>query len=117
MKQKIAIWLDDIRPVNQIFKQLATKADCNIVVATSFEVFKLQVEANIKKQNEIVYISFDHDLGEGPTGYDAAKWLCELILDNKLKTLPKYFVHSANPVGKSNILGYFKSFEKHLEQK
>lgn len=117
MKKKIAIWLDDVRPVNQIFEQLATKAGCHIIVATSFDEFKQQVQTCIKNKNEIVYISFDHDLGEGPTGYDATKWLCNLILDNKLKTLPKYFVHSANPVGKSNILGYFKSFEKHLEQK
>lgn len=57
------------------------------------------------------FISFDHDLGVDsnnillPSGYDFAKWLVEMDLEN-LYTFPKDFdfiVHSANPVGKNNI--------------
>lgn len=50
------------------------------------------------------HISFDHDLGEGKTGYDAAKFLVELDLDTKC--IPNNFnfnVHSANPIGAKNI--------------
>lgn len=58
-------------------------------------------------------ISFDHDLGTEKTGYDAAKWLCEYCWTNGLP-IPKWNVHSANPVGKENIVGVLKSFEKKL---
>ena len=56
-------------------------------------------------------ICFDHDLGEAESGFDCAKWLVEHCLDNKLR-LPKYNIQSANPVGKDNIDGLFKSFIK-----
>ena len=50
-----------------------------------------------KYKNEILYISFDHDLGEIKTGYDIAKYLVE----NEIKAY--YNIHSANPVGRFNI--------------
>jgi hypothetical protein len=80
-------------------------------------------------------ISFDHDLSrehinfyfengghENPpnpqetvfnekTGYDAAKWLCQYCLLNSIP-LPLWNVHSANPVGRDNIEGLLKNFEK-----
>lgn len=46
------------------------------------------------------------------TGYDCAKWIVEYCMDNNLK-LPLYNIQSANPVGKANIDGLFKSFLKH----
>lgn len=82
-------------------------------------------------------ISFDHDLArehtlyffdngghENPpnpldtnfkekTGYDAAKWLCDYCWTNGIP-LPKWNVHSANPVGSANISAVLKSFEKRL---
>ncbi len=51
------------------------------------------------------FISFDHDLGDGPTGYDLVKWIVEMDLDLDIK-IPVNFqfsVHSANPIGKKNI--------------
>lgn len=57
-------------------------------------------------------ISFDHDLGEGPTGYDALKWTIEKYLDGQLD-FPKdftYYVHSANPIGKKNIVSMMDNF-------
>ena len=51
------------------------------------------------------YISFDHDLGDGPTGYDFAKWLVERDLERP-GFIPAGFefnVHSANVVGRANI--------------
>ena len=73
------------------------------------------------------YVSFDHDLadiqydGKGKmsfsykehTGMDCAKWLVEYCADNELK-LPKYQVHSANPVGRENIEAYLRNASKHL---
>jgi hypothetical protein len=67
------------------------------------------------------FISFDHDLGIDennnllPSGYDFAKWLVESDMD-KNQNIPydfKYFVHSANPVGKENIQRYLNSYLKY----
>ena len=84
-------------------------------------------------------ISFDHDLADfhydykpedydnmtedemnmkfgsmEKTGLDCAKWLVEYCLDNGLN-IPDYFVHSANPLGKENIINYLENVKKHLE--
>jgi hypothetical protein len=60
-----------------------------------------------------VFISFDHDLGDQvPTGHDLAKWLVESDLD-KLINLPTDFsfnVHSANPVGRDNIISVLDGY-------
>lgn len=59
-------------------------------------------------------ISFDHDLGEQTkTGYDCAKWLCEYCWTNGLP-VPDWNVHSANPVGRDNIIQILESFQKKL---
>jgi hypothetical protein len=53
-------------------------------------------------------ISFDHDLGEDvPTGMDCAKW----IVDNGYRVV-NFNVHSANPVGKSNIEGLLNNWKQ-----
>ena len=47
-----------------------------------------------------------------PTGYDFAKWLVDMDMDNIYK-FPENFsfhVHSANPVGKANIEGYLNNY-------
>ena len=67
-------------------------------------------------------ISFDHDLAEihselnpqhEKTGYDCAKWLCEYCWTNGLP-IPDWNVHSANPVGRDNIVSILTSFKKKL---
>ena len=45
-----------------------------------------------------IYIDFDHDLGEGKTGYDVAKY----IVDNDVPMVG-YTIHSMNPIGAFNI--------------
>lgn len=82
-------------------------------------------------------ICFDHDLGlevafaarakgmskiksrglkkEELTGYDCAKWLVEYCIDHN-KKLPLYNIQSANPVGKANIDGVLKHYNKYYEQ-
>lgn len=75
-------------------------------------------------------ISFDHDLAldhyapaedvdynqwlleqhsKEKTGYDCAKFLANYCIEHKL-LLPKYLVHSMNPVGTENINKYLGSF-------
>ena len=49
-------------------------------------------------------IDFDHDLGEGKTGYDVAKWLVEYNYFGKFR------IHSMNPVGANNIRQLLKHY-------
>jgi hypothetical protein len=70
------------------------------------------------------HISFDHDLGKDAlTGYDLAKKLVEMDVEGDYVTFPRNFtynVHSANPVGRDNIIGlldgYFKFKEKECQK-
>jgi hypothetical protein len=81
-------------------------------------------------------VSFDHDLadihyevdfsdwndmtadqlGVEETGLDCAKWLVEYCLDSGF-SLPEYYVHSANPVGKKNIQMYLDNAKTHIFKK
>ena len=98
------LYLDDVRDL----------PDESFDLARSYEEAVLFV-----KENGIPpFISFDHDLGVDenekllPTGFDFAKWLVDMDMDNIYK-FPENFsfnVHSANPVGKANIEGYLKNY-------
>lgn len=61
------------------------------------------------------YISFDHDLGDENelSGFDIAKWMVNMDLNQKGMFIPQdfvYNVHSANPVGANNISGLFDNY-------
>lgn len=58
------------------------------------------------------FISFDHDLGDGETGFDFAKWLTDADMDGAIR-LPQDFdfvVHSQNPIGAKNIQSLLSSY-------
>ena len=70
----------------------------------------------VKQRGMPTDISFDHDLGEGPTGADFADWLIGCMLNKNWK-FPKgfdYYVHSQNPVGAANIRGKMDAALKHI---
>ena len=114
---KYKIYLDDVR----------TPIDKDWVVVRNYEEFVDKIN-EIGLEN-IELISLDHDLGDSAmsewlyrttknyqinydnitekTGYDCAKWFGEYCWDNGLP-VPKWNVHSANPVGKENIENYLK---------
>ncbi len=61
------------------------------------------------------FISFDHDLGGDDTAMNVVKWMVEQDLDTNGNFIPKnftFFVHSANPVGTSNLTGYLNAYLK-----
>lgn len=67
----------------------------------------------IEKHGVPILISFDHDLGDGPTGFDLAKWIVEKDLDEGVSFIPPdftYMVHSANPIGRGNICGLMDNY-------
>ena len=53
--------------------------------------------------DEIEYVFFDHDLGDGPSAMLAAKFLCAFYSDIEVSNRPIYYVHTANPVGSDNL--------------
>lgn len=98
------MFLDDIRVPQNDYD----------VIARSFEE-----AVNFVKQNGIpTFISFDHDLGSDSnnnvlkTGYDFAKWLVDMDIENIYK-FPENFtfdIHSANPIGRNNINAILKNY-------
>ena len=50
----------------------------------------------------VAMISFDHDLGVGPTGHDVAKFIEAWVAAGEIP-MPDWTIHSANPVGRANI--------------
>jgi len=90
------LYLDDLRPTPSGFER----------------VYDYEEFTEFISQNGLPdFISFDHDLGLGKTGYDCAKWLVEFCLDKNL-ILPEFQVHSQNPVGKENIETLLNNFKK-----
>jgi len=59
----------------------------------------------------VTRISFDHDLGTELTGYVVAKRVERLVAEGKI-VMPRWQVHSANPVGRSNIEVAMRSAER-----
>ena len=120
------LFLDDIRnPPEAIglvpleLEQIYLQGDW-CIVRSYFDFCK-----SIQKSGLPDLISFDHDLADDryklypddsyteKTGYECAKWLVDWCLENN-KQLPKFVVHSANPVGKKNIEMYLNNATKHL---
>ena len=119
------IYLDDIR----------TPEEEEWIVVRDYDEFAGTVTL-IGLEN-IELISLDHDLGDGAmseyysnvkpnytldynnipekTGYDAAKFLVEHSM-NTGTPLPKVVVHSANPIGAANIMGYVNNYYKNCKQ-
>lgn len=90
------LYLDDLRPTPEGFDRVY-----------DYEEFITFISKNGLPQ----FISFDHDLGLGKTGFDCAKWLVEFCLDNQV-SLPEFTVHSQNPVGKENIETLLNNLKK-----
>lgn len=137
MENKILLWLDDVRnPLEETWENYIYQhtpigyMPLDIVWVKSYNEF---IEW-ISNHSLPAIISFDHDLGKDietearnngmskrkarslkkglKTGMDCAKWLIEYCLDNN-KQLPKWHVHSYNPVGKENIQSILYNFQKH----
>lgn len=121
------LFLDDNRKPYDVFRTtinpIYESNDWSIV--KSYDEFINHIEKNGLPE----IISFDHDLSfdhyyeknqkgnldynnfTEKTGYHCGEWLIEYCKNNNL-TLPKWFVHSANPVGSENIKKLLSSFNE-----
>lgn len=102
------LWIDDYRNPfeNDWLNFSPIGKNCNVVWVKSYHQ-AIKYLSNFWPDA----ICFDHDLGENKSGYDIAKFVVNKCIDEKLP-LPKYFCHSANPVGRQNILGILQNYEK-----
>jgi hypothetical protein len=121
MEKMYKVYLDDVR----------TPVEKEWVVARNYEEFvKVIQELGLKNIN---VISLDHDLGESAiaeyyanakpnntidyenilekTGMDCCKFLVNESMDTNIP-LPQVFVHSANPVGRVNMMGLINNYLK-----
>ena len=116
---KLYLYLDDVR---------TPKAD-NWEVVRNYDEFVAHIKMNGISAYEV--ISLDHDLGEGAmveyytnvksnyeldynripekTGMDCARFLVAESMNTKIP-LPTIYVHSANPIGSANMMGYVNNY-------
>ena len=116
---KIYVYLDDIR----------TPTSDNWVVVRNYDEFVGVIDKHGLDNIEV--ISLDHDLGETAmieyynnvkknyaleysnieekTGYDACKYLVSKSMETGIP-LPQIYVHSANPIGSGNMMGYINNY-------
>lgn len=133
MSNEKILWLDDLRnPYLNIEGRVPIEKGI-IEWVLNYEQFTQWID----KFGLPSVISFDHDLADEhytpeeywtdyekskeyqdsrcyteKTGMDCAKWLVEYCMDNDFP-LPKFYVHSANPVGADNILGILNNYNKY----
>ena len=119
------IYLDDIR----------TPENKEWIITRDYDKF-VETVTLIGLEN-IELISLDHDLGDTAmseyysnvrpnytldynniiekTGYDCCKYLVEKSMSTGI-LLPQIFVHSANPIGAANMMGYINNYYKNCKQ-
>jgi hypothetical protein len=116
---KIWLYLDDVR--------IPTEGEWEVV--RDYDEFVAHIKMNGLENYEV--ISLDHDLGEGAmveyytnvkpnyelnydripekTGMDCARYLVAEAMNRNIP-LPTIYVHSANPIGSANIIGYINNY-------
>ena len=107
---KTLLWIDDVRnPLENdwlVFSPIGK--DVDVVWVKSYDEF---VDYLTRADRLPDAICFDHDLGDGKSGYDCAKYLVGFCMDRGLK-LPVWNCQSANPVGRENIDGLLNNYLK-----
>ena len=119
INNRLRLYLDDIR----------TPVDDDWIVVRNYDEFVKQLKLNGLGNFEV--ISLDHDLGEGAmveyytnvknnymldynninerTGMDCCRYLVSESMNEKIP-LPQIYVHSANPIGAANMMGYINNY-------
>ena len=119
INNRLRLYLDDIR----------TPVDDDWIVVRNYDEFVAQIKLNGLGNFEV--ISLDHDLGEGAmveyytnvknnymldynninerTGMDCCRYLVSESMNEKIP-LPQIYIHSANPIGSANMMGYINNY-------
>ena len=103
------VYLDDIRV--PCYSSNGLNPEEWTLVKTAKEAFDLIMTG------EVTEASFDHDLGSGqPDGYDLMKWIMEAVHKGELKSVPRFFFHTANPVGRDNMKAVARTIQRLLDK-
>jgi hypothetical protein len=119
--EKKRLYLDDVRTPN------AT----DWIIARNYDEFVAAIK--LYNLGNFDVISLDHDLGEGAmveyytnvknnymldynnidekTGLDCCRYLVAESMNEKIP-LPQIYIHSANPIGSANMMGYINNYLK-----
>lgn len=119
INKRLRLYLDDIR----------TPKDSEWIVARNYDEFVAQIKLHGLGSFEV--ISLDHDLGEGAmveyytnvknnymldynnikerTGMDCCRYLVSESMNENIP-LPQIYIHSANPIGAGNMMGYINNY-------
>ena len=132
--EKVKIYLDDLRtPVDKDWLVVRNFHEfvnlVNKVGLTNISLISLDHDLGDTAMQEYFNnvsknYKLDYDNIEEKTGYDAAKWMVNEFYDKYPKRLtmsrfdkkqtpvrfPEVVVHSANPIGSANIMGYINNF-------
>jgi hypothetical protein len=118
-ENKIYLYLDDVR----------TPTADNWEVVRNYDEFVSHIKMHGLENYEV--ISLDHDLGDTAmqeyynnvrdnytidyknikekTGMDCCRWLVAESMNTKIP-LPQIYIHSANPIGSANMMGYINNY-------
>ena len=121
INNRLRLYLDDIR----------TPVDDDWIVVRNYDEFVAAIKLHGLGNFEV--ISLDHDLGEGAmieyytnvknnyvldynnieekTGMDCCRYLVAESMNEKIP-LPQIYIHSANPIGSANMIGYINNYLK-----
>ena len=131
---KHSIYLDDLRTpiagawnIVRSYNEFVNKV--TEIGLENIDTISLDHDLGDDAINEFVYntmpnYTINYDNISEKTGYDCAKWLIEYFYDQNPTRLdmkpvykkqtpiefPKVLVHSANPIGSANIMGYINNF-------
>lgn len=131
--EKVKIYLDDIRtPIKEGWTVVRNydefKNKIEEVGLDNVELISLDHDLGDSAMNEYYNnvsknYKLDYDNIKEKTGYDCAKWLIDHFYENhpeatenfrtfrnKEFPFPEVYVHSANPIGAANIMGYINNF-------
>jgi hypothetical protein len=118
--ERLSLYLDDVR----------TPISSNWIIARNYDEFVSKIKFHGLSSFEV--ISLDHDLGEGAmieyytnvknnyildynniderTGMDCCRHLVSESMNQRVP-LPQIYVHSANPIGSANMMGYINNYQ------
>ena len=119
INNRLRLYLDDIR----------TPVDDDWMLVRNYDEFVKQIKLHGLGNFEV--ISLDHDLGEGAmveyytnvknnymldynninerTGMDCCRYIVSESMNEKIP-LPQIYIHSANPIGAGNMMGYINNY-------
>ena len=112
MTMRTLLWLDDVRnPEDGWVREHRPEFSIQQVVwVKDYNQFVKWIKAN----GLPTCIGFDHDLGKKMTGADAAELIANYCVD-RMEEVPDYFVQSANPVGRANIISKLECAKRFIK--